>query len=172
MQRADGEGDCDALPLQLVPDVGANVVVDLVDHGEIGEIYQEYSYLRLSQNSGGRGGRSKKGIFHAIGWILVFNSNANAHGMDLRWVMKVDDGVANHLVVRDIEINGVIRAQPRRAPVNFHYFGKALAHLQPVADLVGPIQLDRNASDNPGKKVLPGKSEDNRDNPGAGEHSL
>ncbi len=185
MQRANGEGDGDALALELVPNVGANGVVDLVDsgmvahveldlvdHGEIGEIYQENFYLRLSQNSVSRGGRSEKGILHAIGWILILNSDANPHRMDLRWIMEIDDGVANHLVVRDIEINGVIRAQPRRAPVNLHYFGKALAHLQPVADLVGPIQLDRYAGDNPGKKTLPGKSEDNRDNPRAGEHSL
>jgi hypothetical protein len=86
--------------------------------------------------------------------------------------MEIDDRVANHLVVWDVEINGVIGAQPGGAPVNFHHFGKALAHLQPVADLVGPIQLDRYAGDNPGKETLPGKSEDNRDDPRASEHSL
>ena len=63
MQCANGEGNGDALALELVPDVGADGVVDLVDsgmiahveldlvdHGVIGEIDQENSYRRLSQN--------------------------------------------------------------------------------------------------------------------------
>src|SRR5438034_11203410 len=124
MQGADGEGDCDALALELVPNVGANGVVglvdsgmiahvelDLVDHGEIGEIYQENSYFRLSQNSISRGGRAKKGILHAIGWILVFNSDPNPHRMDLRWIMDIDDRVDNHLFVRKVVINGGLHVE-------------------------------------------------------------
>src|SRR5438552_7485737 len=89
--------------------------------------------------------------------------------MDFRWIVEVDDLVANHLVVRDIEINAVIRAQPRRTPVDLHHFGKALAYLQPVADFVGAVELDRYAADDPGKQILPRKSDNDRDDPGARE---
>ena len=155
IQRANREGNCDALTLEFIPNIGAHgvvdlvdsrmiahVVLDLIDHGGIGKIDQKNFYLRLGQHAVGRGGRSKKGILHTIGWIFILDSNANPHRMDFRWVMEIDDRVANHLVVRDVEINGVVRTQPRGPPVNLHHFGKALAYLQPVANLIGPVKLD------------------------------
>src|SRR6266568_5321752 len=182
MQRANREGDCDALALERIPDVGANgvvdlvdsgmiahVILDLVDHGGIGKIDQKDFYFWLRQNTLGRGGRSEKRILHAIGWVLILDSDANPHRMDVRWVMEIDDGVANHLVVRDVQINGVIGAQARRPPVNLHHFGKALAYLQPVTDFVGPVNLDRYSADDPGKQILPRKSDDDCDDSGASE---
>src|SRR4029453_19388621 len=110
MQGANGEGDGDSLPLELVPNVGSNRVVDLVDSGmiahveldlvnagETGEIDQENSCLRPSQNPVSRGGRPEKGILHAIGWIFILDSDANPHRMDLRWVMEIADRVSNLL---------------------------------------------------------------------------
>src|SRR6266550_3789684 len=155
MQRANREGDCDALARERRPDVGANgvvdlvdsgmiahVILDLVDHGGIGKIDEKNFYLRFGENALRTGGPSDKRILHAIGWVLILDSDANTHRMDVRWVMEIDDGVANHLVVRDVQIDGVIGAQARRPPVNLHHFGKALAYLQPVTDLIGPVNLD------------------------------
>ena len=59
----------------------------------------------------------------------------------LRGVMKVDDRLPDDLVVGNVEINGVIGAQTGGAPVDLHHFGEAIADLQPVADLVGPADL-------------------------------
>jgi hypothetical protein len=56
--------------------------------------------------------------------------------------MEIDDLVAHHLVVWDIEINVIVRAQPGGTPVDLTHFRVGLADLQPVADLVGPIDLD------------------------------
>src|SRR5437762_5888472 len=105
----------------------AHVELDLVDHSEIGEIDQKDSYFWLCQDTVSRGRSSKKRILYPIGSVLILDPDANSHCMDLRRVMEIDNRVANHLVIRDIEINAVIRAQPRRPPVNLHHFGKALA---------------------------------------------
>ena len=50
--------------------------------------------------------------------------------------MEIDDLVTHHLVIRDVEINVVVRAKPGGTPVDLLYFGIPFAHLQPVADLV------------------------------------
>src|SRR5207253_1858239 len=147
----------------------AHVELDLVDRSEIGEIDQKDFYFWLCQDTVSRGRSSKKRILYAIGSVLILDPDANSHRMDFGWIVEVDDLVANHLVVRDIEINAVIRAQPRRPPVNLHHFGKALAYLQPIADFVGPVNLDRYAADDPGKQILPRKSDDDRDDSGARE---
>src|SRR6266853_3333446 len=150
----------------------AHVELDLVDDSELGEIDQKDFYFWLCQDTVCAGGRAKERIFHTIGSVLILDPDANPHRMDFRWIVKIDDRMANHLVVRDIEINAVVCAQPRRAPVNLHYFGKALAHLQPVTDFVGPVNLDRYAADDPGKQILPRKSDDDCDYPGAREQAF
>src|SRR6266581_5448541 len=185
MQRANREGDCDALALERIPDVGANgvvdlvdsgmiahVILDLVDHGGIGKIDEKNFYLRFGENALRTGGCSEKRILHAIGWVLILDSDANPHRMDLRWVMKIDDRLANDLVVWDIQINSVVCPQPCRAPVDLHDFSEALAHLQPVAHFIGPVNLNRYAGDDSAEKILPGESENDRDDPGAGEQSF
>ena len=86
--------------------------------------------------------------------------------------MEIDDLVANHLVVRDVEINVVIGAQPSRTPVDLPHFGKALAHLQPVADLVRPVNLNRYAADDPSEEILPSETDDDCDDAGAREQSF
>src|SRR5439155_4948017 len=132
----------DALALELIPDVGAHRIVDFidsgviahiefdfVDHSEIGKIDEKYLYLRFRQDALRRGSGSEQRIFYATGWVLVLNSNANPHGMDFGRVMEIDDGMAHHLVVRDVEIDGVVGAQSCRTPVDLHHLGKALAYL-------------------------------------------
>src|SRR4030095_12944710 len=104
--------------------------------------------------------------------VFVFNSNANPHGVDFCRIMEIDDLVAHHLVVWDIEINVIVRAQPGGTPVDLTHFRVGLADLQPVADLVGPIYLDCYASDDPGKEILPGKADDDRDDSRACQQSF
>ena len=107
----------------------SHVVLDLVDHGVIGKIDQENLYLWLCQNVFGRRGRPVQCILYQIGWIFIFDANANPHRVDLRRIVEIHDLVAHHLVVRDIEINVVVGAQSRRTPVNLHHFGEPLAYL-------------------------------------------
>src|SRR5690348_9597903 len=83
--------------------------------------------------------------------------------MDLGGIMEIDDGVANHLVVRNVEVNGVIGAQSSRTPIDLHHLSKTLTYLQPVADFVWTINLDRYATNNAGKKILTSEAEDNCD---------
>ena len=155
MQCANREGDSNPLAFELIPDIGAHRVVDfidsgviahiefdLVDHSELGKIDQKNFDLWFRQDTLRCRRCLAERVLHAVRCILILDSNANPHRMDFGWIVKIDDGVAHHLVVWDVQINPVIGAQPGRAPVNLHYFGKALAHLQPVADLVGPVNLD------------------------------
>ena len=138
LQCANREGNGDALALQLVPHIGAHGVVGLVDpgviahvefdlvgHGVIGEVDQEHFDRGIRNNvfSALRGPPQR--IFHAVGWALVFDANTNPHGMDLGRIVQIDDLVAHHLVVRDVEINVVVGAQPRGTPVDLTHFGKA-----------------------------------------------
>src|SRR5438552_4531818 len=150
----------------------AHVELDLVDDSEIGEIDQKDFYFWLRQDTVCAGGRTKERILNAIGSVLILDPDANPHRMDFRWIVKIDERMVDHLVVRDVEINAVVCAQPRRAPVNFHYFGEALADLQPVADFIRPVNLDLYSAYNPGKQILPGESDDDCDYPGAREQSV
>ena len=92
--------------------------------------------------------------------------------MDLSRIMQINDLVAHHLVVRDVEINVVVRAEPRGTPVDLTHFGVSVAHLQPVTDLVGPINLNRYAANDPGEEILSGKADDDCDHAGARQQSL
>ena len=107
----------------------AHVILDFVDHGEIRKIDQKDLHFRLGQNTVSRRSCSKQRVLHQIGWVFVFNANTNPHGVDFRRIVEIDYLVAHHLVVRDVEINAVVRTQSRRTPVNLHYFGKALVYL-------------------------------------------
>ncbi len=44
-------------------------------------------------------------------------------------VMEIDDGGANDLVVRDVEIDVVVGAEPGGTPVDLHHFSEAVADL-------------------------------------------
>ena len=81
--------------------------------------------------------------------------------------MKINDLVAHHLVVGNVEINVVVCAEPGRTPVDFTHFPVGVAHLQPIADLVRPIDLDRYAANDPGKEILSSEAEDDGKNAGA-----
>ena len=49
--------------------------------------------------------------------------------MDLGRIMQINDGALDDFVVRNVEVNAVVRAQPRRAPVDLHHFAVGIAHL-------------------------------------------
>ena len=142
VQCADREGNGDALALEFVPNIRANgvvglidpgvvphVVLDLVDHGVIGKIDQKNFYFRLCQNVFSRKGCPEQCILYHIGWVFIFNSNANPHGVNFGRIVEIHDLVAHHLVVRDIEINVVVGAESRGAPVNLHDLGEPFAYL-------------------------------------------
>ena len=185
VQRANREGDGDSLPFELIPDIGAHRIVglvdsgviahvelDLVDHSEIGKIDEKNFYRRIRQNVARALCSAHQRVFHAIGWILIFNSYANAHRVDFGRIVQIDDLVANHLVVWDVEINIVIRTEPSGTPVDLAHFGVGVAYLQPITDLIGPINLDRYAADNPGKEILSSEANDDCDYAGAGQQSF
>jgi len=90
----------------------AHVELDLVDHSEIGEIDQKDFYFWLSRTPSAEDAARKSASFTRIGSVFVLDPDANSHRMDFGWIVEVDNLVANHLVVRDIEINAVIGAQP------------------------------------------------------------
>ena len=185
LQGANGERNCDAPSLQLIPNVGPNgivslvdsgviahVVFDLVDHGVIGKVDQEHSHRGIGNNVFGALRRTRERFFDEIGWVLVFNANTNPHGVKFRRVMEIDDLVAHHLVVRNVEVNVVIRTQASGTPVDLAHFGVGVAHLQPVPKLVGPVNLNRDAADDSGEQILPSKADDDCDDSRAREQSF
>ena len=185
MQRANRKGNGDTLALQLVPHISAHRVVgfidpgviahvefDLIGHGVIGEVDQEHFDRRIRNNvfSALRGAPQR--VFHKVGWVLVFNANTNPHGMDLGRIVQIDDLVAHHLVVRDVEINVVVGTQPRGTPVDLTHLGVRVAHLQPVPELVGPVNVNRYAADDSGEQILPGETDDDCNDAGARQQSF
>src|SRR5262249_40024635 len=85
---------------------------------------------------------------------------------------QINDLVAHHLVVRDVEINVVVRTKPGGTPVDFTHLTEGVAHLQPVADLVWPIDLDRYAANDPSKKILAREAENDCDHARARQQSF
>ena len=126
-----------------------HVKLDLVGHSVISEIDQENFYRGAGKDTRCTGSSSKKRIFYAIRRHIVIHPNPNAHGVDLGRVMEVDDHLTNHLVVRNIEVDVVVGAQPGGAPVDLHDFSEALAYLQPVAYFVRSIDLQGDAGNDP-----------------------
>src|SRR6266478_3286476 len=145
LQRTDGERDGEPLPLKLVPNVGAHSVVDLVDSGVITHVKldlvcrlllekknQKDLYRRMSQDSVGARSRAGQYVLYQIGRHPILEPDTDTHSVDFSRVMEIDDRLFNDLVVWNVEINGIVRAQPGRAPVDLHHFGEALAELHPV----------------------------------------
>src|SRR5436190_12299895 len=80
--------------------------------------------------------------------------------------MKINDLVAHHLVVWDVEIDVVVGAEPSGTPIDLTHFAVGVAHFQPIADLVRPIDLDRYAANDPCKEILPREAQDDCNNAG------
>ena len=146
------------LTFQFVPNICANGVVHLVDRGMIAhvefdliddsviaEIDEKDFWRRISQHELSVSGCAHERILNAIGWGFVVDANANPHRVHLSRVMQVDDGFPDDFVVWNVEVNTVVCTQAGGAPVDLHDFGEAIAHLQPVAYLVGPANLQRDA---------------------------
>ena len=113
----------------------------------------------------------EEGVLHFVRRRVVIHPHHNAHGVQLGWVMQIDDGLPDDLVVWDVEVDGVVRAQARRAPVDLHHFRKAFSYLEPIAYLVRAVDLERHASDDAAKKVLCGKGENDRCRAGSSEQT-
>src|SRR6478736_3290282 len=80
--------------------------------------------------------------------------------------MQVDERLADDLVIRDVEVNRVVRPEASRAPIDLHDLGKLFTDLKPIADLVRLVDLQRHAGDDATKEILGRESED--DGGGAG----
>src|SRR6185436_11031240 len=184
-QGANRERNGNALTLQLVPNISAHGVVGLIDpgvithvefdligHGVIGEIDQEHLYRRIGENVFGSLRSPPQRIFYAVGWHSVIDTHPDAHGVDLGGIMQINDLVTHHLVVRDIEINVVVRAKPGGTPVDLTHFAVGVANLQPVTDLIWPIDLDRYAANDSGKEILSSEPENDRNDAGACQQSF
>src|ERR1700686_2644061 len=182
LQRTDGERDGKPLPFKLVPDVGAHSVVDVVESGVIthvkldlvndgglAEIDQEDFHWRMSQDSVGARSRAGQHVLYQIGRHPILEPDTDTHSVDFSRIMEIDDRLFNDLVVWNVEIDGVVRAQPGRGPVNLHHFSETLAELQPVAQARGPVNWKRHAGHDPAEKILTGKTENDRGPPGAGQ---
>src|ERR1041384_3619608 len=76
--------------------------------------------------------------------------------------MEIDDRMARDLIVRDIEINPVVGAQPRGAPVDLHHFREPILDMEPVADLVRLADLKRDTGDDAAEQILGREAEHNR----------
>ena len=86
--------------------------------------------------------------------------------------MEIDDRPAGDGVVGNVEINAVVCSQPGRAPVDLHHFGEPILDVEPVADLVGLADLQRDAGDDPSEEILRRESEDDRGNARASEQGF
>ncbi len=123
MKRPNRVGDVDVLTLQFVPNVRAHGIVSLIDPGMvahvvldlvgdsvIAEIDQENLHRRLCEDVLRALGRPGQSIPDDIRRDVVIDPHPDPHGMDLSRVMQIDDHVADHLVVRDVEVDVVVCA--------------------------------------------------------------
>ena len=90
-----------------------------------------------------RGARER--VSHAVGRHAVLGIDLQTHEMHPVRVTEIDDSVLDDLAVRNVEINVIVGAEPRGAPVDLAHFAVGIAKLQPVADLVGLADLERDA---------------------------
>ena len=102
---------------------------------------------------------------------MVIDPHPDTHGVQIRRIVQINDGRADDLVIRNIEVNVVVRAQTRRAPVDLHDLGKAFADLEPIARFVGLIDLQRHAGDDTAEEILGRKGEDDGSGAGGGEEA-
>ncbi len=104
MERPDRERNGNALALEFVPDVGPDRVgdfiiglvishreLDLVSHGRLREIDHKNPDWAGSAPPLPRSSRAKERVFYPIGRNVVVDSHPDAHRMDLRRVMEIDD---------------------------------------------------------------------------------
>ena len=125
LQRPDRERDGEPLPFKLVPNVGAHSVVDLVDSGVIthvkldlvndgvlAEIDQKDFYRRMSQDSVGARSRAGQHVLYQIGRHPILEPDTDTHSVDFSRIMEIDDRLLDDFVVWNVEIDGIVRAQP------------------------------------------------------------
>ena len=175
LEGADGEGNAQAAALGLIPDVGADGVadvvearfvihreLDLVEDGGVAEVLEEDLHGRGREHAGGAGGGAHHAVFDEVWRCAVVEADGDAHGVLARRVGEIRDGGADDRLVRDVEVDVVVGAQPGGAPVHLDDFGVLLVHDEPVAGLEGLADLERDAGDDIGERLLHGKAEHHR----------
>src|SRR5262249_31108337 len=60
----------------------------------------------------------------------------------------------------------VVRTKPGRTPVDLPHLSICVTHLQPIADFVGPVDLQRHAGNDAAEEILTGKAENECDKTG------
>src|SRR5262249_27175954 len=113
-----------------------------------------------------------KRVFYTVGRHALLCIDLQTHEMRSVGVTEIDDLVTHHLVVGDIETNFVVRAEPRGTPVDLTHLGIGLAYLQPITEFVGPIELDRYTTDDPGEQILSSEANDDCNHAGSSKQSL
>ena len=113
----------------------------------------------------------EEGVLHLVRRDVVIDPDHDPHGVQLLRIMQIDDRLADDLVIRDVEVNRVVRAQAGRAPVDLHDLGKVFADLEPIAHFVGLVDLQRHAGDDAAEEILGRKGEDDGGGAGGGEEA-
>ena len=143
-----------------------HVELDLVVDREIAKVFQEYFGLGFLLHPLGVESGLEEGVLHFVRRNVVIDPDDDPHRVQLLRIMQVDDRLADNLIIRDVEVNRVVRPESGRAPIDLHDLGKVFADLEPIAHFVGLIDLQRHAGDDAAEEILGRKGED--DGGGAG----
>ena len=142
-----------------------------MDRG-IAEILQKNLRRRLCQYPRRLGCSAKERVLHSIWRRAVVGSDIDPHRVQRGRIMQIDDGLLDDLVVRQLEIDPVIRAQPGRSPIDFDHLSELVADLEPIAQFIRRPDLKRHAREDTAEQILRGETKDDRGHAGAGEQSL
>ena len=89
-----------------------------------------------------------------------------------RGIGEVGDGGADDRLVGDVEIDVVVRAESRGAPVDLDDLGVLLVDLQPVAGLERFADFQRDARDDVAEQILHREADDADDDGRTEDHAL
>ncbi len=106
---------------------------------------------------------AEDGLLHPVGRRSILRAHVQAHVMGAGRVTEIDDRLLDHLVVRNVQGDRVIRAQAGRAPADFRHFAIVVTDLEPVADFVGSLNLQRETGDEAAEEVLGGEADNDGD---------
>ena len=87
-------------------------------------------------------------------------------------VTEVGDRGSDDGLVRDVEVDVVVRAETRRAPVHLDHLGADVIHDEPIADFERLADLERDARDDICQRFLHGKTDDHGHDARTGEERI
>ena len=148
LDSADGEGDFDAVPVEAVPDIGADGVadfivqivivhpeLDVVFHGVIAEVFEINCGPGFRRDAFGVGAGVKEDVFDAGGRDGIINTYRDAHGVAARGEIEVDDELFGDVAVGDLDGDVINGAHAGGAPVDVDDLGILVIDEKPVAIL-------------------------------------